>query len=75
MKTVELTPAFEWTCENCGKNNFVRGVVVPPAAISLEDLDESVQDWIESGESGDFVMKPRRVKCRLCQSKFKTEVV
>jgi hypothetical protein len=71
MKTVELRLAFTWTCDECGIDNFTRGVTVPPASIHEDEIDESIQEWIESGLSGDFLTIPDTVKCQDCKAEFK----
>jgi len=79
VRTVELAQAFVWTCDDCGRDNFERGTVMPPGAINpagicMESPEqaEAIQEWLESGGSGDFVMQPARVRCRHCNAEFET---
>ena len=61
----------------CGRDNFERAITIAPETISLDDLPDSVdpemvQDWIEAGGSGTFVMAPAQVKCPHCKAVFRT---
>lgn len=70
LKAVELIPAFSWTCEHCGGDNFARAMV---ADLSPEDMQElAAEHGVESWETGHFMTKPDVVSCLHCQSKFGT---
>lgn len=80
MTTVELHAAFVWTCDDCGRDNFTRGVTVAPESIDPGDLPdarnadaEAIGEWLESGGGGDFLMAPDAVTCGHCGSRFATE--
>lgn len=78
LRAVELFQAFVWTCDDCGRDNFERGVTVAPESIPLDDLPDSVdpemvEAWREAGGSGSFVMSPTRVKCQHCSATFGVE--
>lgn len=68
MISVELRTAFEWTCEDCGRDNFVRAVVP-------ESLDGVIPEGLELGdfEGGEWVMKPDAVTCGHCGAGFGVE--
>jgi hypothetical protein len=67
---VEMLPAFCWTCERCGLENFVRAVT---ADFSPEELNELRQEHgVNPWEAGEFVQKPNTVTCKGCSSKFPT---
>jgi len=68
---VEMRAAYEWTCPNCGRDNFERAVV---AEFSQEERAEMVADHgIEEFDTGDFVSRPDEVTCQHCDSEFETE--
>ena len=77
LRAVELFQAFFWTCDDCGRDNFERGITISPETISLDDLpdtiDPKIQDWREAGGSGLFVQAPTQVKCQHCSATFGTE--
>ena len=73
---VEMRPAYEWTCENCGRNNF-------ESCIVLEMTDDERQEQLDHMGLGDneaaqefigghFVTSPEVVTCKHCGSKFET---
>lgn len=77
-RTVDLVQAFLWTCDECGRDNFERGITVSPESIHPEDIpwvadSESVREWLEAGGEGAWLMAPDHVKCRHCGSEFGTE--
>lgn len=59
MKSVEMRPAFVWTCDYCGRDNFTAGVVDP---------DPQSTDAV----SYVFIMLPTQVECRHCEEQFGT---
>lgn len=68
--TAELRPAFEWTCDHCGHDQFTRAIVVAIESINLDECDDEIREWIESGESGHFVRSPDQVKCGDCGREY-----
>lgn len=72
--TVMLEAAYDWTCEDCGRDNMQRGcrVIVDPRPPSG---DPNEAPWI-SGNVG--MIPPLRVLCSHCDSWFRssdTEVI
>lgn len=69
----ELRPAYEWTCDACGRDNFVGGVIV--------EVDEQMRDdLIKSGlgdppmlETGHWQTTPDEVTCAHCGEEFEAE--
>jgi hypothetical protein len=61
----ELHPAFRFDCDECGHENFVRG-------ITLEDehLSQSQRETLESAEF--WVLYPEMVQCDHCETVFVT---
>lgn len=67
---VTMRPAYAWDCEECGRENFARGIVREFSEDELQELREEhgIQPW----ESGDFMSMPESVKCGHCGAAFKT---
>lgn len=68
---VEMRPAYNWTCPECGRDNFCRSVV---AEITPEDCEEMGLDP-EDGEAetqGRWQTYPNNVVCEHCGVKFPT---
>ena len=77
-KTVELLPAFFWTCDDCGRDNFDRGRTLMLESIDHADLPElghmeGVKVWVEVGGSGTLVLTPRLVRCLHCAAEFEID--
>ena len=71
MESVELRPAYEWTCPDCGQDNFVRCVVSEMSPEEEAELRES--SGIEAEASGSFVAMPDMVQCRHCDEEFESQ--
>jgi rubredoxin len=63
---VELRPAYEWTCEGCGRDNFEKACV---PCMSEEDVRSLKAEWGIS-DDGEFVQMPESVVCPHCGQKF-----
>lgn len=67
---VELHPAHVWDCDECGRQNFCRAVVLElneqdrEALITRYGGDE--EDW----QTGDIVCAPDDVTCQHCGATF-----
>ncbi len=75
---VEIRQAWEWTCDECGRDNFERAVLADSSAIDTDGDGpeaEAVRDWMNSGGEGRFLMVPRRVTCPRCGVGFDTTPV
>lgn len=68
---VELRPAYSWDCDECGAENFTRGLIPELSAEDLAELrdEHGVQPW----EAGDFMAMPDTVKCHSCAGVFPTQ--
>lgn len=68
LRTVELRTAYVFDCEDCGRENVVRGVPCdPPEALAAEAED--------GDERAEWVTIPAQVKCRHCGAEFRTTEV
>lgn len=71
MATVTLNPAYMWDCDECGTENFCRGII---AEMSEEDLAELREEHgIEEHETGDWMTMPETVVCKVCSAEFETQ--
>lgn len=66
---VEMRCAYEWTCPECGTDNFERAIV---AELSVEDRAELLEDLGYEICTGDFVTRPDAVTCPVCGITFET---
>ena len=71
---VEMRPAWEWTCENCGRNNFETCLI---REMTREDyinmkIDFGLKD-IPEGACPDIVGFYEEVKCPHCGEEFETK--
>jgi len=76
---VQIRPAYEWTCDNCGRNNFVSAIVADfdesdrlQVAIDLGLLDP-FETEVPEELTGDFVTYPYEVECSHCGSEYEVE--
>lgn len=69
--TIEIRPAYTWTCENCGRDQFERGIIAEPSPEDQAELRE--KHGIEFHETGTWMYAPRWVQCEACGTKFKTQ--
>ena len=68
MKTVELRPAFNWTCEECGRDQFERTMAEPTSKQEVTQMEESI-----GGDSRIMRARVRmlkQVKCKECGAEF-----
>jgi DNA-directed RNA polymerase subunit RPC12/RpoP len=77
---VEMQHAWEWICDECGRNNFVSSVVAempPEERLQFAKDQGMIEMWAtelpEELKSGDFMTFPTEVKCSHCGSEFETE--
>ncbi len=71
MENVELRPAGEWTCDDCGRNNFCS--YIRPDHLSDEDKREIAESMGVEWSDGEFLMAPEVVQCSFCESEFRVE--
>lgn len=73
-RETELRPAFGWTCEDCGSDNYEACLMVDLTPKQTADIMRQVTgiDYDDDNFSGSFPVIPPRVTCRFCKSKFVT---
>lgn len=72
MNKTRIWTAYQWTCDECGKDNFERAIA---AELTPEERQEIADDQGLDLEymRGDFVLAPEVVKCGHCGEQFETE--
>lgn len=71
--TVEMRPAWQWTCEACGRDSFERTVVCDPRRD--KDFAEMLQEAQAQDAGFDGVQWytcPRWVQCGHCGARYAT---
>lgn len=66
MSKVEIRPAFEWTCDECGRNNF-------SSATIRNATPEEMAEALEFGESVEVISVPTEVECSFCGCEFEVD--
>lgn len=70
---VEMRCAYEWTCPECGRDNFERAVMVE---MSDEDNAYMKEEYgVEPEATGAWLTRPDEVECKYCGMEFETEDV
>lgn len=65
---IELRMAWEWTCDDCGRDQFVRAPMV-----SVEQMKDGAIVAAVEAEEMDGVswhLRPQHVICRFCDAGF-----
>lgn len=77
---VEMRPAYQWTCDECGREHFESAMIVEmsneerlSAAKAMGIIDESADVFPEDEYSGHFLTQPARVMCPDCDSVYETQ--
>lgn len=74
MKKIRVFPAGEFICDNCGLNNFFSlvGSDVPDEVLESTKQELAKEIGVEH-VSGCFLIQPKAVKCKHCESQFEIE--
>ena len=73
MEKVELRLAYEWTCDSCGRDNFLRSIRCDESRFTADELSELRQEHgVEPEDVGEFCLRPSTVTCRFCDAEFET---
>lgn len=71
---VELRLAYEWTCDECGRDQFIRASRLDPSQLSADELAELRDEHcVEPWETGEWSMRPQSVQCEFCGHSFDVE--
>lgn len=66
-----MRPAYAWDCDDCGRENFLNGVVPEFSEDELKYLRN--EQGVSAYDAGYFVQMPDTVRCKHCGSQFETE--
>lgn len=69
-REVELHQAYLWTCDDCGRDQFERAVVLTREALSPED-QEAMDILLGGADSVHALAAPQEVTCKDCGAKFR----
>lgn len=84
MRQIDLHQAFMWVCEDCGRDNFERAVVIGPeryAEFGIKHVAEQALEAVSSlkneyagGIEYDYtlVTNPDHVTCKHCGAQFES---
>lgn len=78
MNTVELRQAFEWTCDECGRDNFESAMIAELTPEEEEMMKvKLLQDEDDDNDitelHGEFISAPETVECPHCGTEFRAE--
>ncbi len=72
-RKAELHCAYEWTCDECGRNNFASAITVEmtPGVIAgmIGEHGGEEGNW----HTGHWMTHPEEVTCQHCGATFETE--
>ncbi len=68
---VVLNPAYVWDCEQCGQENFARGIVWEGSPEDVAEMRDA--HGVQPCEEGEFFSAPDEVTCAHCCQKFETQ--
>lgn len=74
MKKIRVFPAGEFICDNCGLNNYFSlvGAEVPDDVLESTKQELAKEIGVEHVH-GCFLLQPKTVQCKHCESKFEIE--
>ena len=75
-REVEIRPAFEWTCDECGRDNYEKCLIVDLSQEQAAEIMRGIVDIEDDDDmnfTGSFSACPTDVKCRFCKSEFVTK--
>ena len=67
-QSVECRNVFEWTCDECGRDNIQRSIKKELSA--EEELKIKLANGIPLDEEGGFEYLPDYVTCKFCEAEF-----
>jgi rubrerythrin len=73
MASVELHPAFLWTCDECGRDSFARAILVDPESLDAADRERLDAILGEGWDGAEALMAPAEVTCPYCGATYEAE--
>ena len=74
LDRVEMRPAYDWTCPECGRDSFVRAIAAEVTPEHCENLGVEGEE-AEELMSGRWQTYPHNVVCQHCDTMFPTMAV
>lgn len=68
QRKVRLNPAYIFTCDECGRDSFVAGMIPEYGEEFEQDVREEL--GVPEDATGIFVGMPASVKCPHCNTEF-----
>lgn len=72
-KKVELHCAYLWTCDSCGRDNFLRAIVCEMTQEDITAMMEEHGGEPEDWKTGEWMTRPDEVTCEHCGAEYETE--
>lgn len=72
-REVEIHPAYMWTCDDCGNDNFEYMVIVEMSEDDAREMMERHGGDPDDWRTGMLVSSPDDVECEHCGAKFTTK--
>lgn len=69
-REVELIPAHEWACDDCGRKNYVSCVTAELTPNERKELAKEYKGFVSGGE---YLTLPEEVQCEHCGAAFKVK--
>lgn len=71
MRRIDLRYAFEWTCDECGRDNYARAV---PVSLSPEEMDALSSIEGDDVREDELFTSPDTVTCIHCKVTFQARM-
>lgn len=68
---VELRPAFVWTCDSCGEDNYISAMIIEESPEEFEE--RKAEAGIIGNMTGYRYASPEKVWCEICFTGFESE--
>lgn len=74
MDKIELRPAYEWTCENCGQDWFERAIIPELTPEDIAKIEEKTGASFAPNENWNIKcqLAPIEVTCKKCGESYET---
>lgn len=71
MQSVELNQAYQWICDDCGRENFTRAIAFEGDEATRAEIIGEL--GFDIGDQGELIMAPDLVTCKHCGSVYETD--
>jgi len=70
MEPIEIRPAYVFTCNECGRDAFLNGIIAEFSPEEMQELRD--EQGVEAGEIGTWMTIPDVVACKHCGAEYET---